>query len=77
MHREGQKYFIVQFSADPSSGLEGCGDRRRAEILYYLPDFAFKVRMNPGIASRVEATQLRQRGGGLSTGVQAQVRPEA
>ena len=48
-----QKYFIVQFAGpvqqEWKDALTGAG----AEVLDYIPDFAFKVRMNPAIANRV------------------------
>ncbi len=49
-----QKYFIVQFSGPVQQAWKDAVTAEGAEILYYLPDFAFKVRMNPGIARRVE-----------------------
>jgi subtilisin family serine protease len=53
-YAKGQRgYYIVQFSgpiqADWKTGVEDEG----AEVLEYIPDFAFKVRMNPGQAKRV------------------------
>jgi subtilisin family serine protease len=49
-----QKYYIVQFNGPVQQSWKDAVTAEGAELLYYLPDFAFKVRMNPGIASRVE-----------------------
>lgn len=49
-----QKYYIVQFTGPIQQAWKDAVTAEGAEILYYLPDFAFKVRMNPGIARRVE-----------------------
>ena len=48
-----QKYFIVQFSGPIQDSWKDSLTAEGAEILAYVPDFAFKVRMNPAIASRV------------------------
>jgi hypothetical protein len=48
-----QKYFIVQFTGPIQQSWKDALNAEGAEILDYMPDFAFKVRMNPGIASRV------------------------
>jgi hypothetical protein len=48
-----QKYFIVQFSGPVQQAWKDAVTAEGAEILDYMPDFAFKVRMNPGIANRV------------------------
>lgn len=48
-----QKYYIVQFAGPVQQAWKDALAAEGAEILYYLPDFAFKVRMNPSIASRV------------------------
>jgi hypothetical protein len=49
-----QKYYIVQFAGPVQQSWKDAVTAEGAELLYYLPDFAFKVRMNPAIASRVE-----------------------
>jgi subtilisin family serine protease len=49
-----QKYYIVQFSGPVQQSWKDAVTAEGAEILAYIPDFAFKVRMNPGIAKRVE-----------------------
>lgn len=49
-----QKYFIVQFSGPVQQSWKDTITAEGAEILAYVPDFAFKVRMNPAIANRVE-----------------------
>jgi len=48
-----QKYFIVQFAGPVQQAWKDAVAAEGAEFLDYLPDFAFKVRMNPAIASRV------------------------
>ncbi|MBI4760880.1 MAG: S8 family serine peptidase [Chloroflexota bacterium] len=48
-----QKYYIVQLAGPVQQAWKDALAAEGAEILYYLPDFAFKVRMNPSIASRV------------------------
>src|SRR5688572_3145964 len=48
-----QKYFIVQFTGPIQESWKDAVSAEGAEILNYMPDFAFKVRMNPGIANRV------------------------
>ena len=48
-----QKYFIVQFAGPIEQSWKDAVSAEGAEILDYIPDFAFKVRMNPGIANRV------------------------
>jgi hypothetical protein len=48
-----QRYFIVQFAGPIEQSWKDAVSAEGAEILDYLPDFAFKVRMNPGIANRV------------------------
>ncbi len=57
-YAQGQRgYYIVQFAgpvlAEWKSGVENEG----AEILDYIPDFAFTVRMSPGQAKRVETLE--------------------
>lgn len=49
-----QKYFVVQFTGPIQEAWKDAVSAEGAEILDYIPDFAFKVRMNPGIARRVE-----------------------
>ena len=48
-----QKYFIVQFAGPIQQAWKDEVSAEGAEVLDYLPDFAFKVRMNPAIANRV------------------------
>src|SRR5512145_579311 len=48
-----QKYFIVQFAGPIEQSWKDDVSAEGAEVLDYIPDFAFKVRMNPGIANRV------------------------
>lgn len=48
-----QKYFIVQFNGPIQQAWKDAITAAGAEILYYIPDYAFKVRMNPGIAKRL------------------------
>jgi len=48
-----QKYFIVQFAGPIQQSWKDEVAAEGAEVLDYIPDFAFKVRMNPGIAQRV------------------------
>src|SRR5262245_39723105 len=48
-----QKYFIVQFSGPVHQEWKDALTAEGADVLDYLPDFAFKVRMNPSIANRV------------------------
>jgi hypothetical protein len=48
-----QKYFIVQFAGPIQQSWKDAVNAEGAEVLDYMPDFAFKVRMNPGIANRV------------------------
>ena len=50
-----QKYFIVQFTGPVQQSWKDAVSAEGAEILAYIPDFAFKVRMNPAIAKRLEA----------------------
>ncbi|HEX2997293.1 MAG TPA: S8 family serine peptidase, partial [Anaerolineales bacterium] len=49
-----QKYYIVQFAGPIEQSWKDAVSAEGAEILYYIPDFAFKVRMNASIASRVQ-----------------------
>lgn len=48
-----QKYFVVQFAGPIEDAWKNAVTAEGGEILDYIPDFAFKVRMNPGIANRV------------------------
>lgn len=48
-----QKYFVVQFAGPIEESWKEAVTAEGGEILDYIPDFAFKVRMNPGIANRV------------------------
>lgn len=47
------KYFIVQFSGPIQQAWKDALTAEGAEVLDYVPDFAFKVRMNTSIAQRV------------------------
>ncbi|HEY3475720.1 MAG TPA: S8 family serine peptidase, partial [Anaerolineales bacterium] len=49
-----QKYFVVQFAGPIQQAWKDAVAAEGAEVLDYMPDFAFKVRMNPGIAARVQ-----------------------
>lgn len=48
-----QKYFVVQFTGPIDQAWKEAVSAEGGEILAYIPDFAFKVRMNPAIADRV------------------------
>ena len=48
-----QKYFVVQFTGPIEESWKGEVTTEGGEILDYIPDFAFKVRMNPAIANRI------------------------
>ena len=48
-----QKYFIVQFAGPIQQAWKDEVSAEGAEVLDYIPDFAFKVRMNPGIANQI------------------------
>ena len=52
--QSSQKYFVVQFVGPIQESWKEAVNAEGAEVLDYIPDFAFKVRMNPGIARRVE-----------------------
>ena len=52
--KASQKYYIVQFAGPIEQSWKDAVSAEGAEILYYIPDFAFKVRMNPSIAKRVQ-----------------------
>lgn len=47
------RYFIVQFAGPIQQEWKDALIAQGAEVLGYIPDFAFKVRMNAGIAQRV------------------------
>src|SRR5438874_2779639 len=47
-------YFIVQFEGPILEAWKADVAATGAELLHYIPDFAFKVRMNPAEAARVE-----------------------
>jgi hypothetical protein len=47
------RYFIVQFAGPIQQAWKDALTAEGAEVLDYVPDFAFKVRMNAGIAQRV------------------------
>ncbi len=49
-----QKYYIVQFAGPIEQSWKDAVSAAGAEILEYIPDFAFKVRMDPIIAKRVQ-----------------------
>jgi hypothetical protein len=48
-----QKYFIVQFSGPVYQEWKDALTAQGAEVLNYIPDYSFKVRMNPAIARSV------------------------
>src|SRR5512134_2857875 len=48
-----QKYYVVQFAGPVQQEWKDAITAEGAEILEYIPDFAFKVRMNPAIARQV------------------------
>jgi hypothetical protein len=49
-----QKYYIIQFAGPVMQEWKDAVAAEGAEILDYIPDFAFKVRMSPSIAQRVQ-----------------------
>jgi hypothetical protein len=49
-----QKYFVVQFVGPIEESWKAEVTAEGGDILDYVPEFAFKVRMNPAIARRVE-----------------------
>jgi subtilisin family serine protease len=51
--QESRKYFIVQFAGPVKQSWKDEVSAAGGEILDYIPDFAFKVRMNPAIVNRV------------------------
>lgn len=46
--------YIVQFAGPIEQAWRDAIEKENAEVLEYIPDFAFKVRMNPGEAKQVE-----------------------
>ena len=48
-----QKYYVVQFAGPIQQSWKDAISAEGAEVLDYIPDFAFKVRMNPSIANRI------------------------
>ncbi len=53
----GQRgYYIVQFGGPVSEAWKTTIESEGAEVLDYLPDYAFKVRMNPAQAERVSGS---------------------
>ncbi len=50
-----EKYFIVQFTGPVQQAWKDAVTAEGGEVLSYIPDFAFKVRMNPAIARRIAA----------------------
>lgn len=48
-----QQYYIVQFAGPVEQAWKDALSAEGAKVLDYIPDFAFKVRMNPGMAQRV------------------------
>jgi hypothetical protein len=52
--QEQRGYFIVQFEGPVVESWKAEVTATGAELLDYIPDFAFKVRMNPAEAARVE-----------------------
>ncbi|HEY0734962.1 MAG TPA: S8 family serine peptidase [Herpetosiphonaceae bacterium] len=54
-YAEGERgYYIVQFGAPVEQAWKDQVSAAGGELLDYIPDFAFKVRMNPAQARRVE-----------------------
>lgn len=49
----GGKYYIVQFEGPVEQSWKDAVTAQGAEVLDYIPDFAFKVRMSPGVAQKV------------------------
>ena len=49
---QGYWYYIVQFAGPVQAEWKQRLADMGAEVLEYIPDFAFKVRMNPGLAQR-------------------------
>ncbi len=48
-----QKYYVVQLVGPIQQSWKDAMSAEGAEVLDYIPDFAFKVRMNPSIANRI------------------------
>ncbi|MCU0613138.1 MAG: S8 family serine peptidase, partial [Candidatus Eisenbacteria bacterium] len=48
-----QGYFLVQFAGPVTDEAKGALAGRGAELLHYIPDYAFLVRMTPGAAQAV------------------------
>ena len=48
-------YYLVQFAGPVQEAWKTAVEAEGAELLAYIPDFAFKVRMNPAQAARVDA----------------------
>ena len=48
-----QKYFIVQFAGPVYQEWKDALAAQGAEVLDYIPDYSFKVRMNPAVARSV------------------------
>ena len=46
--------YIVQFQGPIEQNWKDAIEKENAEVLEYIPDFAFKVRMSPGEAKQVE-----------------------
>src|SRR5687768_5229539 len=54
-YREGERgYFIVQFEGPVFESWKADVEAAGAELLDYVPDFAFKARMTPGQARQIE-----------------------
>ncbi len=54
-YARGQRgYYVVQFSGPVQAQWKAAAEAAGAELLDYLPDYAFKARMNPAQAARVE-----------------------
>ena len=54
---QNSQYWIVQFGGPILSEWRAALEAEGAEIVAYVPDFAYKVRMNPGQARKVEDLQ--------------------
>src|SRR5210317_2163179 len=53
-YAKGQRgYYIVQFAGPVMADWKAEVEAQGAELLEYIPDFAFKARMNPGQARKV------------------------
>ena len=52
--RSQRGYYIVQFAGPVQEAWKAQVEATGAELLGYIPDYAFKVRMNPGQARRVQ-----------------------